>query len=195
MMLVDGDLILDRMVAAVDKVRDRLRRATDALERADVAYAVIGGNAVAAWVARVDEAAVRNTQDVDILLRRGDLLDARAALESEGFVYRHVSGMDIFLDGDSVKVRDAVHILFAGERVRPEDILPSPDVTEAEKLTRFKVLSLEALVRVKLNVFRRKDQVHLGDMLDIGLIDETWKARYPPELAERLQLLIDTPEG
>jgi hypothetical protein len=195
MLLMDGDLILDRMVAAVDKVRDRLRRATDALERSGVAYAVVGGNAVATWVARVDESAVRNTQDVDILLRRDDLPDARAALENEGFIYRHVAGMDIFLDGDSSKVRDAVHVLFAGERVRPEDILPSPDVTEAEKLTRFKVLSLEALVRVKLNVFRRKDQVHLGDLLDIGLIDETWKARYPPELAARLQLLIDTPEG
>lgn len=183
------------MVAAVDKVRDRLRRATDALERSGVAYAVVGGNAVATWVARVDESAVRNTQDVDILLRRDDLPDARVALENEGFVYRHVAGMDIFLDGDSSKVRDAVHILFAGEKVRPEDILPSPDVTEAEKLTRFKVLSLEALVRVKLNVFRRKDQVHLSDMLDVGLIDQTWTARYPPELAERLQLLIDTPEG
>ncbi len=195
MLLMDGDLILERMVAAVDKVRDRLRRATDALERSGVAYAVVGGNAVATWVARVDESAVRNTQDVDILLRRDDLPDARVALENEGFVYRHVAGMDIFLDGDSSKVRDAVHILFAGEKVRPEDILPSPDVTEAEKLTRFKVLSLEALVRVKLNVFRRKDQVHLSDMLDVGLIDQTWTARYPPELAERLQLLIDTPEG
>ncbi len=30
--------------------------------------AVIGGNAVAAHVGRVDESAVRNTQDVDILL-------------------------------------------------------------------------------------------------------------------------------
>lgn len=195
MLLMDGDLILDRMVAAVDNVRDRLRRATDALEQAGVAYAVIGGNAVAAWVARVDVSAIRNTQDVDILLRRGDLPDAKAALEKKGFVYRHVAGMDIFLDGDGTKVRDAVHILFAGEKVHLQDILPSPDVMESEKLTRFKVLSLEALVRVKLNVFRRKDQVHLMDFLDIGLIDATWKDRYPPELAERLQLLIDTPEG
>jgi hypothetical protein len=34
---------------------------------------VAGGNAVAAWVATVDPSAVRNTQDVDILLRRADL--------------------------------------------------------------------------------------------------------------------------
>ena len=70
---------LDRMVRAVEKVRERLLRATAALETANVPYAVIGGNAVAAWVARVDEAAVRNTADVDILLRRDDLPVARAA--------------------------------------------------------------------------------------------------------------------
>ncbi len=195
MLLMDGDIILDRMVAAVEKVRDRLRRATNVLERANVPYAVVGDNAVAAWVARVDEAAVRNTQDVDILLRRFDLPNATVALEKDGFVYRHVRGLDIFLDGDSVKVRDALHILFAGEKVRPEDILPSPDVSEAEKLTQFKVLALEALVRVKLNVFRDKDRMHLRDMIDVELIDETWKAHYLPELADRLQLLIDTPDG
>jgi hypothetical protein len=42
----------ERTRHAVDKVRDRLLRATAALEQAGVAYAVIGGNAVAAWVGR-----------------------------------------------------------------------------------------------------------------------------------------------
>jgi hypothetical protein len=32
-------------------------------------------------------------------------------------------------------------------------------------------------------------------MLEIGLIDPTWTARFPADLAARLQLLIDTPEG
>jgi len=56
------------MIGAVEKVRQRLLRAASALERAGVAYAVAGGNAVAAWVSRVDESAVRNTQDVDHVL-------------------------------------------------------------------------------------------------------------------------------
>ena len=71
----------ERMSNAVENVRRRLLRAAQALEQAKVPYAVAGGNAVAAWVSRVDEAAVRNTQDVDIVLRRTDLLAARAALE------------------------------------------------------------------------------------------------------------------
>ena len=40
----------ERTLQAVDKVRERLLRATAALEKAGMAYAVIGGNAVAAWV-------------------------------------------------------------------------------------------------------------------------------------------------
>ena len=187
--------LLDRMVSAVEKVRERLLRSTSALDCAGVPYAVIGGNAIASWVASVDEAAVRNTQDVDLLLRRTDLEAAKVALIKDGFVFRHVRGMDMFLDGGEAKARDVIHILFAGEKVRPDDLLPFPDIRESEQAAFFRVLSLEALVGNKLNVFRTKDQMHLRDLLDVELIDSSWTTKYPPELAARLQLLIDTPEG
>jgi len=183
------------MVSAVEKVEERLLRATAALDRAKVAYAVVGGNAVAAWVTRVDEDAVRNTKDVDILLHRSDLAAASQALKSVGFVFRHVAGMDVFLDGANASVRSAVHIVFANEKVRPHEAVPNPDVSESEPGDRFQVITLEALVRIKLTAFRDKDRTHLRDLLDIGLIDQTWIARYPPQLAERLQLLIDDPNG
>ena len=186
---------LDRMVSAVEKVRQRLLRATKALHEAGTLYAVVGGNAVAVWVARVEEEAVRNTRDVDVLIRRADLPAAIVALEGAGFVYRHVGGINLFLDGPDAKARDAVHIVFAGEKVRPDEILPNPDVTDSEEADHFRVLSLEALVQIKLTAFRDKDRTHLRDMLDVGLIDETWRERYPPELAARLQILIDTPGG
>jgi hypothetical protein len=192
--ILPGMTLLDRMVLGVERVRDRLLRASAALEAAGVPYAVAGGNAVAAWVATVDAAAVRNTQDVDILLRRSDLEAAAVALESAGFIRRHVAGLEIFLDGPDAKARDAVHVLMAGEKVRPEYATPAPDVAEFEKPTTFRVVTLEALVRMKLTSFRRKDQVHLLDMLEIGLIDGGWKSRLGPELGARLQQLIDTPE-
>src|ERR1700736_269034 len=116
--------ILNRMVRAVERVRERLLRATAALERAGGAYAVAGSNAVAAWVSRVDEAAVRNTQDVDVLLRRSDLDAATAAMADAGFIHRHVARIDMFLDGPGAKARDAVHVIFAAEKVRPEDAVP-----------------------------------------------------------------------
>jgi hypothetical protein len=79
-----GVHILDRMERAVAKVRERLLRATSALNAAKIPYAVVGGNAVASWVATVDEGAVRNTRDVDLLVRRSDLAAIKAALEAAG---------------------------------------------------------------------------------------------------------------
>jgi hypothetical protein len=160
-----------------------------------VPYAVAGGNAVAAWVSRVDEAAVRNTQDVDILLRRADLERAKQALAGAGFVYRHAASIDMFLDGPDAKARDAVHVVFAGEKVRPEYALPAPDVNESEVSGGSRVLLLEPLVRMKLTSFRDKDRMHLRDFLDVGLVNASWRDRMPAELAARLQELLDTPEG
>ncbi len=187
--------LLERMVTAVERVRDRMERATAALEAAGVPYAVVGGNAVAAWVATVDPSAVRNTQDVDVLLRRADLDAAGAALAVAGFAHQQLLGIDMFLDGPSAGPRDAVHVLFADEKVRPTDLAATPDVTESTKPDQFRIVELEGLVRMKLTSYRDKDKTHLRDMLEVGLIDATWPARLPAELAVRLQLLIDTPEG
>lgn len=59
----------------------------------------------------------------------------------------------------------------------------------------FRVLNLDALVRIKFTAYRRKDQVHLLDMSGVGLLDQSWTAKRPPVLAERLLTLLDSPEG
>jgi hypothetical protein len=148
-----------------------------------------------AWVEQADEAAVRFTQDVDLVLRRDDLERAKTALEKAGFVHRRSAGIEMFLDGPGAKARDAVHVIFSGEKVRPEYVAPVPDVAESVSFKSFRVLSLEAIVKMKLTSNRDKDRMHVRDMLGVGLIDATWPARYPPELAARLQHLIDTPDG
>lgn len=190
-----------RMEESVALVRQRLARAAAALQAAEVPYAVIGGNAVAAWVSRVDLAAVRNTRDVDLLLRREDFERARVALSSAGFTYRQVASlgragvMDVFLDGPGAKVRDALHILWAGERPVPEAIEPSPHLGATEPGDGFALIPLADLVRMKLISYRDKDRVHLRDLAGVGLIDEEWIGRFPPVLAERLQAVLADPEG
>lgn len=190
-----GQVSWERMIRAVEKVRERLRRAATALEAAGVPYAVAGGNAVAAWVSRVDETAVRNTQDVDILLRRSDLPAAIAAMNRAGFVHRHTAGLEMFLDGVKAGARDAVHVIFAAEKVRQDYVEPAPDVAESEATESFRLLTLHALVRMKLTSFRDKDRTHLRDLIDVGLVDASWLSRLPAELAARLQSLLDNPEG
>jgi len=190
-----GDALWQRMGRAVEKVQERLERTAAILEQAGILYAIIGGNAVRAWVAQADEAAVRTTRDVDILLRRADFPRAVEAMERAGFIYRHVKSIDMFLDGPGSKARDAVHVLFANEKVRPEDPVPTPDVEESVDIQTHRILQLEALVRMKLTSFRDKDRMHLRDMLDVELIDESWVARLPIELAPRLQTILDDPNG
>jgi hypothetical protein len=190
-----GPITWERMIRAVEKVRARLDRAVAALEGAGIPYAVAGGNAVAAWVSRVDEAAVRNTRDVDMLLRREDLERAKTALAAAGFVFRHVKSIDMFLDGPSAKARDAVHVIFAGEKITADSLAPSPELTEVDETGPFRVVDLEPLVRMKLTSYRLKDQVHLLDMISVGLIDDSWPSRFPSGLTARLQTLLDNPES
>ena len=112
------------------------------------------------------------------------------ALESVGFVHQNVAGVDLFLDGPEGSVRSAIHVVFAREKVRPDYLLPTPDVTESEAGPEFSVPTLDALVRMKLTSFRLKDRVHLLDLLEVGLIDEGRCDRFPPELDARLRELI-----
>lgn len=190
-----GEFSWQRVIDAVEAVRERVRRAAAALERAGIPYAVVGGNAVAAWVARVDRRAVRNTQDVDILIRRCDLDAVRKALEGAGFLFHTVLGVDCFLDDTDGGPRDAVHLVYAGERVAPSHPAPAADVSESIRAEDFAVVTLDALVRMKLNAFRRKDQVQLLDLISLGLVDETWLERLMPVHAARLQELLDDPDG
>ena len=194
--LYAGEDTLQRMVNAVEKVRDRLKRSTNALEEAKVPYAVVGGNAVAAWVSEVDESAARNTQDVDILLRREDLEKATAALEKVGFIHKTGAGITMFLDGPGAKARDAVHVIFANEKVRPEYEFPAPDVASSViKSNNMRILALEDLVRMKLTSHRLKDRVHIQDLAFVELIDSKMISRMDGDLGARLQSILNNPEG
>ena len=190
-----GDALWGRIERAVEIVKDRLRRVVRALNNAKIPYAIIGGNAVQHWVAQVDESVVRNTRDVDIILNESDLDAAIAALEPEGFIYRRSIGITMFLDGPNAKARDAVHVLFAGQKVREEYPEPVPEIDKYELIEDARTLPLEQLVKMKLTSFRRKDQVHLLDMISIGLIDESWLDRMPHQLRIRLDELLNDPDG
>jgi len=190
-----GDALWDRIERAVEKVKDRLRRVTRALNAANIPYAVIGGNAVQHWVSQVDESVVRNTQDVDIILNEPDLEKAIPVLEAAGFVLRQAAEVTMFLDGPDAKARDAVHVVFAGKKVREEYSEAVPDIDQFEWIEDARTLPFDRLVTMKLTSFRRKDQVHLLDLISIGLIDSTWLDRLSPELQPRLQELLEDPDG
>ena len=185
-----------RAERAVEKVRERLLRTCRALEGAGVPYVVIGGNAVAVWVASKDEGAVRNTKDVDLLLNRDDLPSAEAAMSAAGFDVAEVEGLTMFLERADPMPSRGVHVIFAGEKIKPHDPLPAPPVVKGIRSPEgVDAIELRELLILKLIAFRRIDQVHIADMIRVGLIDDTVAEQIPPELRPRLEEIRADPDG
>jgi len=91
---------------------------------------------------------------------------------------------------------DGGHSLsFASENVRAEYPLPAPGLSTIEDPAGYGVITLDALVQMKLLSNRDKDRAHIRDLIAVGLVDQTWVAKLPAVLAARLQGILDTPES
>ena len=181
-----------RYVEAVNRVQELLERTTRALDAAGLDYAVIGGNAVAAWVSTVDPQAVRNTKDVDLLIRRTDYDRIAAALLPIGLQPAEVLGVSMFVEVADPSPKNGVHLLFANEPIREFDPVPAPDIEEARPgILGFRVIPLLGLVKMKLLAFRLRDQTHLVDLLSIGLIDASWTEKLPAESQPRFRQVLE----
>jgi hypothetical protein len=179
---------------AIERVEQLLRSFTGAIDAAGVPYAVIGGNAVAAWVSTVDPDATRTTKDVDVLLRRCDLERAARAAHAIDMALEEVPGVPVFVDRENPSPKRGVHVILADEPVRA-GCLAAPSVTSARRSPQgFMVIELPELVRMKLEANRRHDQVHIEDLLRVGLIDAELAAGLPEDLLERLRYIRDTME-
>lgn len=126
---------------------------------------------------------------------RERLLHATAALNQAGFVGGELLDVAIFRDGPDGKPSEAVHLLFAGEKTRPDHLLPAPEFETVLNPANFRVITLDKLVVMKLLSNRDKDRTHLRNLVGVGLIDPSWLNRLPPVLFERWQHILDTPDG
>lgn len=173
---------------AVNRVEKLLRQVAQALDAAGIPYAVVGGNAVAAWVATVDEGAVRATKDVDVLLRSEDLPSVPAALGPIGLIPVEVLGVTMFVNRRRPNPKTGVHVVVANRPILAHYTHPAPDVTGAVRAAGgFMVIDLPALVAMKLQAFRDIDRVHIRDLLSVNLIDAELTAKLPPDLRARLK--------
>ena len=189
-----GEELWARMERAVEKVNERLRKTVRILEDAKVPYAVVGGHAVRAWVAQVDEAALRTTCDVNIMVRPSDFPAMKDAMLAAGFHHRNVSDLEMFVEHPEASARDAVHVVLVGKIERAGDS-PNPDIEPLARANDFQTVRLETLVFMKLNANRDKDRVHLRDMISLDLIDRSWPERYPEPLRSRLIEVLNDPDG
>ena len=68
-------------------------------------------------------------------------------------------------------------------------------MTESEAGGPFRRVNLAALVRMKLTAFQDEDRTHLRDLIEVGLVDDSWLDGLEPGLGRRFKSLLDAPEG
>jgi hypothetical protein len=165
---------------------DLANKVEQAFSAAGLEYRVIGGLATYLYVEEAAPDAGRLTRDIDIIVRREDLDAIAIAVEPFGLRYRHVAGVDMLVQEGQPSARRAVHMVFSGERVRPEYPEAVPELGSSRQLQGVRVIPLADLVRMKLTSFRLKDQLHVKDMDEAQLITPDIEGTLSDELITRL---------
>ena len=170
----------------VNQLFDLAKRIEQAFSSAGIEYRVVGGLAAYLYVEEVEPDAGRLTKDIDIIVRREDLERIAKAVEPFGLQLRHVAGVDMLVQTGEPSARRAVHLVFAGEKVREEYAEPAPVLGPARRLRGVPLIPLADLVLMKLTSFRARDEAHVKDLDEAGLITAEMEAGLSPILRERL---------
>jgi hypothetical protein len=170
----------------VEQLFDLAGRVEAAFAAAGLEYRVIGGLAVYLYVEESQPDAGRLTRDIDIAVRREDLDRIAQAVESFGMQYGHVAGVDMLVQTGEPSVRRAVHLIFTGEKVNASYPEPAPAIGPCRTLQGIRLVPLTDLVRMKLTSFRSKDETHLKDLDEAGLITPEIEAGLSDTLRARL---------
>jgi len=170
----------------VNQLFDLARRVDAAFSAVGVEYRVVGGLAAYLYVEEVSPDAGRLTKDIDIVVRREDLPRIADAVKKFGLEHRHAAGVDMLVQSNQPSARRAVHMVFAGEKVREEYVEPVPQLGSGREIQQVPVIPLSDLVRMKLTSFRLKDQMHLKDLDQAGLVNPAIEESLSPSLRERL---------
>ncbi len=154
-----------------------------AFAAAGLEYRVVGGLATYLYVEEAVPDAGRLTRDIDIAVRREDLPKIAQAMPSFGLEYRYVAGLDRLVRVTEPSARRGVHMIFAGEKGLPL----FPEFAPARTIRGIRLIPLADLVRMKLTSFRAKDETHINDLDEAGLITPEIEAGLSPPLLARLK--------
>lgn len=158
-----------------------------AFASAGIEYRVVGGLAAYLYVEEREPDAGRLTKDIDITVRRGDLAGIAKAVEPFGLQHRRVAGEDMLVQAGQPSARRAVHMIFSGEKVREEYSEAAPEIGAYRVLQGVRLVPVEDLIRMKLTSFRLKDEMHVKDMDEAGVITQEIEVKLSPVQRERLR--------
>jgi len=171
----------------VEQLFELADRIDKAFAAAGLEYRVAGGLAAYLYVEEGEPDAGRLTRDIDIVVRREDLAAIAEAVEPFGLQYRHAAGFDMLVQTAAPSARRAVHMIFSGEKVRTEYPEPTPHLGGYRLVKGIRLIPLADLVRMKLSSFRAKDETHIIDLDEIGLITPEMENALLPTHRQRLE--------
>jgi hypothetical protein len=152
-----------------------LHKITGPLMDEGVPHELIGGLAVLVHVEEADPEHTTLTRDVDLMIRRSDLERVTEIAARHG-------------------VRLG-HLLFSGEKVRPNQATPNPPIQPEKKNllgADVFIIPVADLVRMKLSAYRDQDRIHIRSMDAAGLITSEVERALPEDLKTRLQHIRET---
>jgi len=126
------------------------------------------------------------------MIQRDDLRRVVAIAENRGF--RHSAGIDMLLYGETNSARNAVHLLYAGEKAKATQLEFHPRINPVRAGHRqdFWVIPVLDLVRMKLSSCLDKDRVHVRGMDAAGLITSNVEHGLSEDLLARLRNIRET---
>ena len=136
-------------------------------DSAGLGYRVVGGLAAYLSVEEAEPDARGLTKGMEKVAK------AAAAF---GLQHRQVAGVDMLVRPEQPSGRRAIHLY-------PE---PTLHLGPCQRIKGLRLIPLPDLIRMKLTSFRIKDQMHLKDLDEAGLITPEMEAGLSPVLAERL---------
>ncbi|HEV2499853.1 MAG TPA: hypothetical protein VGY31_09775 [Terriglobia bacterium] len=172
-----------------------VHRIADALAEESVPYELVGGLAVLIYLEAADPSQSTLTRDVDVMIHRPDLDKVKKIAAKHGFSFRHAAGLDMLVAGTPETARNAVHLVYSGEKVRDAQAIPNPFIRPDKRTLQGRevaVIALEDLIRMKLSANRDKDRVHVRAMDAAGLINAQIERSLPGELQTRLRHIRET---
>jgi len=185
----NGEVINTVFEERIFELVGALQRIAGPLEKSGIPYELVGGLAVFIHLENSNPEHSVLTRDVDLMVHRSDLPRIVEVAELNGFRFRHSAGLDMLQFGETTSARNAVHILFSGEKVKASQLEPNPELQPVKVGVHGKdvwIISIADLVKMKLSSFRLKDQVHVKSLDAAGLITSDVENSLSSELRSRL---------
>lgn len=101
----------------------------------------------------------------------------------------------MLLYGETSSARNAIHLLFSGEKVKAAQLEVHPAIHPVHARLHgqdFRVIPVVDLVRMKLSSYRDEDRVHIRDMDAAGLITQEVEQALSEDLRSRLRHIRET---